>query len=251
VLGPRSVLYKALSSPTPLIELWGSDLYSFKWAFLDGNENVKLETGREAVVACLEGFCSVSCEHGLAELAAKDLAYASGPATLELKGRGSLVVVGEAPSQRRGLWFVRRFAELKPLLVGTEGYRRHVYTALGVEDSSTSLLAGFTEGFPGEWTSYPPHRHDDKVEVYVYYGLGGGFGVQVVEDEDGADAYLVGDRDAVVILRGYHPNAAAPGHRICYLWILCQVRGEKSMRATVKPGFERFQVGPTHLTLQR
>jgi len=32
--------------------------------------------------------------------------------------------------------------------------------------------------------------------------------VQVVEDEDGADAYVVGDYDAVLILRGYHPNAA-------------------------------------------
>jgi len=245
------VLYKALSSPTPLIELWGSGPYSLKWALLDGEEVLELGVGREAVVACLKGSCSVGCELGSAELAAKDVAYASGPATLELRGRGSLVVVGEAPSRSEGVWLVRRFSELKPLLVGSEGYRRHVYTALGVGDPSTSLLAGFTEGFPGEWTSFPPHKHDDKVEVYVYYGLGGGFGVQVVEDEDGADAYVVGDYDAVLILRGYHPNTAAPGYRICYLWILCQVRGEKSMRATVKPGFERFQAGPTHLQLER
>lgn len=243
--------YGALSSPTPLIELWGSGPYSFKWALLDNGERLELEEGREAVVACLKGSCNVRCELGSAELAAKDIAYASGPATLELRGRGSFVVVGEAPSRERGLWLVRRFAELKPLLVGAEGYRRHVYTALGVEDRSTSLLAGFTEGFPGEWTSFPPHKHDDKVEIYVYYGLDGGFGVQVVEDEDGADAYVVSDYEAVVILRGYHPNTAAPGYRICYLWILCQTSGAKSVRATVKPGYERFQVGPTHLTLNR
>ena len=245
------MLYKALSSPTPLIELWGSGPYSFKWALLDGEERLELGAGREAVAVCLKGSLGVGCELGSAELVAKDVAYASGPATLELRGRGSLVVVGEAPSRSEGVWLVRRFSELKPLLVGAEGYRRHVYTALGVEDPSTSLLAGFTEGFPGEWTSFPPHKHDDKVEVYVYYGLGEGFGVQVVEDEDGANAYVVGDYDAVLILRGYHPNVAAPGHRICYLWILCQVRGEKNMRAVIKPRFERFQLGPTHLQLKR
>ncbi|MEM2824358.1 MAG: 5-deoxy-glucuronate isomerase, partial [Thermofilaceae archaeon] len=113
-----------------------------------------------------------------------------------------------------------------------------------------SLLAGFTEGFPGEWTSFPPHKHDDKVEVYVYYGLGDGFGVQIVEDEGGADSYIVRDGDAVVILRGYHPNVASPGSRICYVWVLCQTLGEKNMRVEVKPGFERFQVGG-HLQVKR
>ena len=145
-----------------------------------------------------------------------------------------------APSRLGRAWLVRRAPEAPSRLVGGAGYRRRVHTLLGVDDPSTSLMAGFTEGFPGEWTSFPPHKHDDKVEVYVYYGMGGGFGVQVVEDEGGADAYVVRDGDAVVILRGYHPNVASPGCGIGYVWILCQVAGGKSMGVEVKPGFERF-----------
>lgn len=245
----RSIFYKSLNHPSPFLELWRSGGSSFKWALLDGELKLRLEKGREAVFACLEGSLRVGDGERKASLSRNDLLYLSGPLDLWLEGRNCLIVSGEGPSDKGGEWLVRKFDDLKPLLVGSDGYRRYVYTALGVSDPSASLLAGFTEGFQGEWTSFPPHKHDDKVEVYVYYGLGDGLGVQIVEDEDGVDAYPVRDHDAVVILRGYHPNVATPGSRICYCWILCQVSGAKSMNVKVKPGFERFQSASSHLTV--
>lgn len=243
----RSIAVKALKEPTGLVELYSCRKCAFKWALLTGSESYKLARDREAVIACLKGRCNVEVNGGSLEIGCKDTLYVAGPAELKLCGDGCLVVAAEAPSRNEGLLRVRRFAEIQPVVSGMEGYRRRVYVAVGEKDPSSSLLAGYTEGFPGEWTSFPPHRHDDKLEVYVYYGLGSGFGVQVVEDEEGADAYLVKDYDAVVILRGYHPNVGSPGAGISYLWILCQVEGEKNMRVEFKPGYESFQLGSTHL----
>lgn len=246
----RSLFFRAPKAPMPLTVLWSDGERSFARALVDGVERLRVEGGREIVLACVRGSCRVAGEFSEIGLGPRDIVYAAGPAVLEVAGEGCLIVAGEGPSQQNGVLLVRRAGEQQPLLVGAEGYRRWVYTLLSAESPSTSLMAGFTEGFPGEWTSFPPHKHDDKVELYTYYGMGGSFGVQIVEDEEGEDAYVVRDGDSVVILRGYHPNAAAPGSRICYVWILCQVEGRKSMTAEVKPGFESLQTGTSHLTLR-
>ncbi|MEM1567836.1 MAG: 5-deoxy-glucuronate isomerase [Thermofilaceae archaeon] len=246
----RSIFRRALRQPGWFEVLWSDGTRTFSWGLLEGEGQVCVGKGREAAIVCAFGSCGVESELGSTELGARDLLYVAGPTEVQLAGQGCLLVAAEAPSRLSGLWMVKRAGDAQPILVGGEGYRRFVYTLLGVNDPGTSLLAGFTEGFPGEWTSFPPHKHDDKVEVYVYYGLGDGFGVQIVEDEGGADSYIVRDGDAVVILRGYHPNVASPGSRICYVWVLCQTLGEKNMRVEVKPGFERFQVGG-HLQVKR
>lgn len=244
---PRSIAAKALKEPSGLIELYSCHKCTFKWALLTGTENYSLAENREAVIACLKGRCNVEVNGAFLEIGYKDTLYASGPIELKLHSNGCLVVVAEALSRNRSSLMMRRFVDVQPVISGMQGYRRKVYVAIGEKDPSCSLLAGYTEGFPGEWTSFPPHKHDDKLEVYVYYGLENGFGVQVVEDEDGMDLYAVKDYDAVVICRGYHPNVGSPGVGISYLWILCQIEGEKNMRVEFKPGYEGFQLGSTHL----
>ncbi|MEM3964702.1 MAG: 5-deoxy-glucuronate isomerase, partial [Thermofilaceae archaeon] len=207
----RSIFHKALKEPGWFKVLWSDGARAFSWTLLDGGGRVHIGIGREAVIACVRGSCRVESDLGHTDLGPRDILYTSGPFELRLEGRESLLVAAEAPSGLKELLLVKRASDAQPTLVGGEGYRRFVYALLGVNDPGTSLLAGFTEGFPGEWTSFPPHKHDDKVEVYVYYGLGDGFGVQIVEDEGGADSYIVRDGDAVVILSGYHPNVASPG----------------------------------------
>ena len=108
-------------------------------------------------------------------------------------------------------------------------------------------MAGYTEGWLGEWTSYPPHKHDDKTEIFVYYGLDKGFGLQMIEDETGYEVYKVKNWDAVVFKRGYHPNVPSPGSKICYLWILCQVTGKRSLRVSIHPDFKDVPIGKSHL----
>jgi 5-deoxy-glucuronate isomerase len=99
----------------------------------------------------------------------------------------------------------------------------------------------------GNWSSYPPHRHDDSPDCPVnneeiYYfrvGTAGsseyapdGFAFHRTYTPDGdVDVNIVvGDGDVFVIPRGYHgPCVAAPGYPLYYLNVLAGPGGERSM----------------------
>jgi 5-deoxy-glucuronate isomerase len=114
--------------------------------------------------------------------------------------------------------------------VGRDNWSRNVRTILGPEQTASRLLLGETVNPPGQWSSYPPHKHDvqappDEVrleEVYLFkLDPPGGFGVQINYDDEGKDdAALVRTDDVAVISSGYHPVVAAPGYALYYLWIM-------------------------------
>ena len=113
--------------------------------------------------------------------------------------------------------------------VGKGNWTRNVRTILGPENAAGRLLLGETINPPGNWSSYPPHKHDveappDEVrleEVYLFkVDPPEGFGVQVRYDDAGSEAFTVRDGDAVVIRSGYHPVVAAPGYSLYYLWVM-------------------------------
>ena len=113
--------------------------------------------------------------------------------------------------------------------VGKGNWTRNVRTILGPEDAAGRLLLGETINPSGNWSSYPPHKHDvesppDEVrleEVYLFkVDPPEGFGVQVRYDDAGSEAFTVRDGDAVVIRSGYHPVVAAPGYSLYYLWVM-------------------------------
>jgi 5-deoxy-glucuronate isomerase len=115
-------------------------------------------------------------------------------------------------------------------VVGEGNWARTVRTILGPEHAASRLLVGETLNPPGNWSSYPPHKHDvesppDEVrleEVYLFkLKPSGGFGVQVRYDDDGRqEAFVVRDGDVAVIREGYHPVVAAPGYELYYLWVM-------------------------------
>jgi 5-deoxy-glucuronate isomerase len=99
----------------------------------------------------------------------------------------------------------------------------------------------------GNWSSYPPHRHDDSPECPVnneeiyYFRIG-----QTGSSEYGPDGFAmhrtytpegdvdvnvtVHDGDVFVIPRGYHgPCVAARGYPLYYLNVLAGPGGERSM----------------------
>jgi 5-deoxy-glucuronate isomerase len=99
----------------------------------------------------------------------------------------------------------------------------------------------------GNWSSYPPHRHDDSPECPVnneeiyYFRIGragttdyapDGFALHRTYTPDGdVDATVtVTDEDIFLIKRGYHgPCATAPGYPLYYLNVLAGPGGERSM----------------------
>ncbi len=109
---------------------------------------------------------------------------------------------------------------------------RHIHNiAMEGRDVADSLLV--TEVFTpqGNWSSYPPHRHDEDdypnmtyLEETYYHRLNPaqGFGVQRVWTEDGTldETMAVSDHDVVLVPRGHHPCGAPYGYEMYYLNVM-------------------------------
>lgn len=99
----------------------------------------------------------------------------------------------------------------------------------------------------GNWSSYPPHKHDDSPECEVnneeiyYFRIGRagtadytaeGFGMHRTYTGDGVidENVAVRDGDVFLVPRGYHgPCIAAPGYDMYYLNVLAGPGGARSM----------------------
>jgi 5-deoxy-glucuronate isomerase len=120
---------------------------------------------------------------------------------------------------------------------GARNWSRTIRPGTSVAPTTRRLMMAETIVPPGNWTSYPPHKHDVEnppnesiyEEVYFYlFKPVDGYGFQrVYEPGDAPDrlneVYVVEDGDAVAIPRGYHPLVAAAGYQLVYIWALCGV----------------------------
>ncbi len=129
-----------------------------------------------------------------------------------------------------------------PAAIGPEGIEltrrgkgtntRHIHNiAMEDRDVAGSLLV--TEVFTpdGNWSSYPPHRHDEDnfpdmtyLEETYYHRLNPaqGFAVQRVFTEDGSldETMAVSDGDVVLVPRGHHPVGVPYGYESYYLNVM-------------------------------
>jgi 5-deoxy-glucuronate isomerase len=109
---------------------------------------------------------------------------------------------------------------------GRANYSREVHDIFVTDPHVQRLMVGETFNPPGNWSSYPPHKHDGKdgeptLEEVYYFTIDPpqGFGQQILYTNDGESAtHSVRDGDAVLLPYGYHPVSAPPGYRLCYLW---------------------------------
>jgi 5-deoxy-glucuronate isomerase len=116
---------------------------------------------------------------------------------------------------------------------GQPGWKRAVHDIVADTVPAQRLLVGETFNAPGEWSSFPPHKHDGGdgepalEEVYYYrFDRPEGFGFQGLYERDGEERAVFLRHGAVVgIPRGYHPVCAAPGYRLYYLWALAPRAG--------------------------
>ncbi|MFZ0799673.1 MAG: 5-deoxy-glucuronate isomerase [Terriglobales bacterium] len=139
---------------------------------------------------------------------------------------GELVIVECAAQEPGPVRIVRAACQEER---GKEGFRRTVYNLIDEQFPAERLLVGETFNQPGNWSSFPPHKHDRVArgerrlqEVYFFKVLPkAGFGLMHLYDYRGLDeTHTVRNNDVVWIPRGYHPVSAMPGHRLYYLWAL-------------------------------
>jgi 5-deoxy-glucuronate isomerase len=121
--------------------------------------------------------------------------------------------------------------DVETLTRGKGSNVRHVRNVLSEAASAESLLVVEVITPGGNWSSYPPHKHDrdalpaeSYLEETYYHRLSPpqGFAFQRVYTDDGKldEAMAVGDRDVVLVPRGYHPVAAPHGYELYYLNVM-------------------------------
>ena len=111
---------------------------------------------------------------------------------------------------------------------GKDVYRRDVHDLFVRDPYGRRLMVGETFNEPGNWSSYPPHKHDGRdgepvLEEVYYYRVDPpeGMGLQLLYTADGENAtHQVQDGDLVLLPYGYHPACVPPGYRLYYLWAL-------------------------------
>ena len=123
--------------------------------------------------------------------------------------------------------------DLKFKRVGEETYCRNITNIMPETFSAGKIVLGETINDDGNWSSYPPHKHDEdnlpeevKMEEIYFFKIHPetGFGMIRVFDDKDNNLFLLKNNEVVTIPKGYHPVTVAPKHQIYYLWALA---GEK------------------------
>jgi len=216
----------------------------------EGDQHLATTDAREAVLDVFAGTISVrvSSQEGYEQLfprAGSRPDVFSGPpvmiyvpprSTYEVSAHSGPVDVGifSAPSQARCPAVLLEGSAVVSRQVGRGNWQRTVYSALSENVAAERLLAGETLNPPGNWSSYPPHKHDRSSppqeapleEIYFFRikpPQGYGFIWTYTAPGDPASfstVYVVEDGDTVLLPKGYHPVVAAPGYELHYTWVL-------------------------------
>ncbi len=114
---------------------------------------------------------------------------------------------------------------------GGSASERTLNIVFGKNVQAGRIMAGITFSAPGNWTSWPPHEHAVLAEeAYLYIDMPPpAFGVQFVYTNDSEPelAVIVREGDVVLMPKGYHPNVAAPGGSINFVWMMAATREDE------------------------
>jgi 5-deoxy-glucuronate isomerase len=222
-----------------------TDLIKLDVADIATGETLGLTADGETLVVILHGVLDVEVDgESLGRAGGRasvfegggDAVYLPPGASLLLSpadGAGAAIAVASAPlaDEPAAPARVIRPADHRVADVGEGNWARRVRTILGPEHPAGRLLVGETVNPAGNWSSYPPHKHDEHnpphevalEEVYLFkVDPPGGFGVQILYDPGprGERASVVHDGDIAIIKSGYHPVVGAPGYSLYYLWVM-------------------------------
>jgi 5-deoxy-glucuronate isomerase len=218
-----------------------------------GDRPVTIDTGElETGLVCLKGSATVATDGQSFTLGRFDSLYVPRDASITITpGAGGCDVaeiaapVGRAyPVQFVPFSRVQEDAGLH-LKVGGAANQREVNILIGKNVDAGRILAGVTFSAPGNWTSWPPHEHAAMLEeAYLYIDMPApAFGLQLVYTS-GTDepelATVVREGDVVLMPQGYHPNVAAPGGSINFLWMMAANREQEDRKygvVNVQPEF--------------
>jgi 5-deoxy-glucuronate isomerase len=203
---------------------------------LDPSDHLSFGTGeRETGLVCLTGHATVTTEGATHSLVPFDALYVPRDATIAIASGAAgvdLAEISAAVSARHPVQFVA-FADVQKdaglhFKAGSDASRRELNILIGKNVQAGRIMAGVTFSAPGNWTSWPPHEHAAMLEeAYLYVAMPEpAFGIQLVYTDARTPelAVVVRENDCVLMPEGYHPNVAAPGGPINFLWMMAANR---------------------------
>ncbi|MCM8771723.1 MAG: 5-deoxy-glucuronate isomerase [Candidatus Omnitrophica bacterium] len=196
----------------------------------------------ESVFVITEGKCNFYVEKKLIGVLKRKNVFEEPPSAvylppffeyeIEFEKKTEICVVG-CPAKGIGKPKFLNSKEIKFRRVGEETYFRNIADIIPETFQAERIILGETINDAGNWSSYPPHKHDENnppyenslEEIYFFKILPPtGFGIIRIFDDNEDNLFLIRNNDLVTIPKGYHPVGVIPKHQIYYLWALA---GEK------------------------
>jgi len=194
-------------------------------------ENNDHETG----LVCLKGEARVSTNRETFALSQYDAVYIPRESEIEVASSNDgcdIAEVSASVARKYPIKFVSyRDVRANPklhMIAGQPPAERDLNVLIGANVEAGRIMAGVTFSTPGNWTSWPPHEHALMLEeAYLFIDMPApAFGVQFVytNPEKPELVQVVREGDVVLMPQGYHPNVAAPGTQINFLWMMAAIR---------------------------
>jgi 5-deoxy-glucuronate isomerase len=198
--------------------------------------------GSEACIVVISGRCAVGVgEVGWPHVGERatpfdgppHAVYAPPGVTVEIAAHSGDVeiAIGSAPAERGEPARHIKPADMRREVRGMGRMERTIHHILMEDAAAESLLVTEVVTPAGNWSSYPPHKHDTndppnetQLEETYYHRLrdARGFALQRVYTADGSldESVSVRDGDLVLVPRGFHTVSAAPGYELYYLNVM-------------------------------
>jgi 5-deoxy-glucuronate isomerase len=198
----------------------------------------------ETGLICLNGKATVRAEGETFDLDRYDAVYVPRDSEIEVDTTDGcdLAEVSAPVAKRYPIKFVS-YKEVRQnpklhLIAGKPPAERDLNVLIGANVKAGRIMAGVTFSTPGNWTSWPPHEHSKLLEeAYLFIDMPSpSFGVQFVYTDPAKPelVQVVREGDCVLMPQGYHPNVAAPGGQINFLWMMAAIReGEDRLYGVV------------------
>lgn len=234
----RKLLLRAGEWGTITPEQAGWRYLTFGVERLAAGDALERETGgEEAALVLLVGHCRVSADGVRFELGPRSGVFEALPWTLYLPRDTAFrieavseleLAVSCAPCKRRLEPRLQRPEDVDVEIRGAGNVTRQINNMIQPGFPAERLLVVEVLTPAGNWSSYPPHKHDENrppeevrlEEVYYYRATAPeAFAVQrLYSPERGIDVTAtVRDGDLLLVPCGYHPFCAAPGYDFYYL----------------------------------
>ncbi len=245
----RSLLHRA-AAPGPDGLVVAVDRASAGWDYAElavyrlqaGQQVARPADDSERLVLVLEGHAAVRAgERDFGLVGSRQTVFDGPPAPVILvapdvpvevtAATDALIAIASAPGGPVSRTALMQPDEILVEIRGSGQTERRVHHLLppGAEAGRLIAFEVFTPG--GNWSSYPPHKHDTEdpptearlEEIYFYrFARPDGFAFQRVYTPSRSldESVAPGDCDVVLVPAGYHPVAAAVGYDCYYLNVM-------------------------------